>query len=556
MLRSMATTAASGAPAVGSLERDRWLSQRLEPSEALRAWMSFSVTRWQAKAGTALASAAVWLVFCAVLVTWPAASGLVMGLTVTVLGVAVVTALTRLTGVSSGTAVGLAGVVALDVYCLPLVHDDGPPDAQDALAVSACLITAGLLGLLAARARHRATRSESEARALGFQQAALRRVATLIATESPPERVFGGVTKEVGELLCLDLAVLLRYESDSTVTMTGGWSRMGPPPPLGSRWAMTAQTLAWAVRETRRPCRIEDVAQHQGPLDIWMRQVGVRSCIGSPVVVHGRPWGVMVGASVAAEPLADGTELRLAEFTDLTATTVANAYAQHELVASRARIVTSSNAARQRIERDLHDGVQQRLVSLALDVRRAETLAERGQVDLREQLSELRLGLVGAVDDLREVARGIHPSILSEAGLRPALARLARRSPVPVELSVRGDDRAPEAVEVCVYYVVSEALTNALKHAQATVITIELELDDSAVHLVVCDDGVGGADVRAGSGLVGLSDRLEALGGAIEVWSPADEGTRLEVRVPGSSVAPSSDARHCGAGLLVTSARS
>jgi signal transduction histidine kinase len=166
------------------------------------------------------------------------------------------------------------------------------------------------------------------------------------------------------------------------------------------------------------------------------------------------------------------------------------------------------------------------------------------------------LGLVGAVDDLREVARGIHPSILSEAGLRPALARLARRSPVPVELSVRGDDRAPEAVEVCVYYVVSEALTNALKHAQATVITIELELDDSAVHLVVCDDGVGGADVRAGSGLVGLSDRLEALGGAIEVWSPADEGTRLEVRVPGSSVAPSSDARHCGAGLLVTSARS
>jgi signal transduction histidine kinase len=541
VLARTATTAASSARPVGTKDRDAWLSPGLESSDEPRARVSFAWTRrWQAQAGMAFTAAAAWFTFCAALVSGSAFSELVMGIVLTVLGVAVVAALTRLVGVGYGMAVGVAGVVALDWYCLPPVHDPGPPDAQNALALGAYLITAALLGQLAAQAGHRASKSECEARALASERAALRRVATLIATESRPERVFGAVTHEVGELLRLDLAALLRYESDGTVTVAGGWSRIGPQPPLGSRWALTAKAVAWEVRETGRPRRIDDVARQRGPFDVWLRQVGAHSCIGSPVVVHGTLWGVMVGASMAAEPLAEGTELRLGEFTDLAATAVANAYSRHELAASRARIVTSSNRARERIERDLHDGVQQRLVSLALGVRRAEALAERDQLDLREQLSELRVGLVSAVDDLREVAHGIHPSILTEGGLRPALARLARRSPIPVELSVRGHDRVLDAVEVCIYYVVSEALTNALKHSQATTISIELELDDSMTHLVVCDDGVGGADARAGSGLIGLSDRLEALGGAIEVCSPAHEGTRLEVRVPWSREAPDS----------------
>jgi signal transduction histidine kinase len=160
------------------------------------------------------------------------------------------------------------------------------------------------------------------------------------------------------------------------------------------------------------------------------------------------------------------------------------------------------------------------------------------------------VGLVGAVDDLREVASGIHPTILTEGGLRPALARLARRSPVPVELTVRGLDRVPEAIEVCVYYVVSEAITNALKHARATVVTVELDMDGSGVHLLVRDDGVGGADVRAGSGLIGMSDRLAALGGVVEVWSPANQGTRLEVRVPLSPDEPLSDGQPSRPGHL------
>jgi signal transduction histidine kinase len=240
----------------------------------------------------------------------------------------------------------------------------------------------------------------------------------------------------------------------------------------------------------------------------------------------------MVGASYAAEPLPKGLELRLGEFTHLAGTAVANAESRGELTASRARVVESGDRARQRIERDLHDGVQQRLVSLALDVRRAESLAGPEQDALLAELSELREGLVGVVDELREVAHGIHPAILTEGGLRPALAKLARRSPLPVELEVRGVDRLPEPVEVCVYYVASEALTNAIKHAQATYVAIDLEADRTEVRLEVRDDGVGGADAHSGSGLTGLTDRLHAFGGTVEVRSPSGEGTSLRVVIP------------------------
>jgi signal transduction histidine kinase len=498
MSLTTATTAASPAPAVKDPDLDPWPSQGLETSEEPPARWSFSwMRRWKTQARMAFSSAVAWCAFCAVQVNEDTSAGLAMGVT---------------------------------------------------------LVPAVFLGRLAAQARHRATKSEVEARALASEQAALRRVAALIATESCPDRVFGAVTDEVGQLLRLDLAALLRFEGDGTVTVAGGWSRLGAQPPLGSRWALTATAVASEVRETGRPRRVADVAQQHGAFDVWMRQVGASSCIGSPVVVHGSLWGVMVGASAAAEPLPEGTELRLGEFTDLAAIAIANAYSRHELAAYGARIVSSTNRARQRIERDLHDGVQQRLVSLALDVRRVEDLAERDQVDLREKLSELRVGLVSAVDDLREVAHGIHPSILTEGGLRPALARLARRSPIPVDLSVRGRDRAPDVVEVCLYYVASEALTNALKHAHATTVTIELELDDRLAHLIVCDDGVGGADARAGSGLIGLSDRLEALGGAIEVCSPTNGGTRLKVRVPWVPEAPAPTVAPRPRGLPVTCA--
>jgi signal transduction histidine kinase len=201
-----------------------------------------------------------------------------------------------------------------------------------------------------------------------------------------------------------------------------------------------------------------------------------------------------------------------------------------ELTASRARLVTAGDQARRRIERDLHDGTQQRLVSLVLDLRAAERTPS--DPELRAQLDHVVDGLTGAIDDLRDLSRGIHPAILSEGGLRPALKALANRSGVPVELDVDVPSRLPEPVEVAAYYVVSEALTNAAKHARASVAEVALQTGDGSLRVSVRDDGVGGAVRGGGSGLVGLTDRVEALGGTISLVSPAGHGTALLVDLP------------------------
>ena len=205
---------------------------------------------------------------------------------------------------------------------------------------------------------------------------------------------------------------------------------------------------------------------------------------------------------------------------------------REELAASRARIVAAGDQARRRIERDLHDGTQQRLVSLVLDLRAAEAAVPPERPELRAQLARVADGLTGALEELRELSRGIHPAILSEGGLAPALKALARRSAIPVELEVDVQARLPEPVEVAAYYVISEALANAAKHAHASVAQVEAEARDGLLRLSVCDDGVGGATPGGGSGLVGLADRVEALGGTIEVHSPAGEGTRLQIDLP------------------------
>jgi signal transduction histidine kinase len=200
-----------------------------------------------------------------------------------------------------------------------------------------------------------------------------------------------------------------------------------------------------------------------------------------------------------------------------------------ELAASRARIVAAGDQARRRIERDLHDGIQQRLVSMTLELRAAEANAPP---ELRAQLVEIAGELINATDDLRELSRGIHPAILSEGGLPPALRALARRSVVPVELEVDIPARAPEQIEVAAYYVVSEALTNTAKHAEATIAWIDVHARDGVLRLSVRDDGAGGAAASHGSGLVGLTDRVQALGGTVEITSPPGEGTTVLVHLP------------------------
>jgi signal transduction histidine kinase len=243
-------------------------------------------------------------------------------------------------------------------------------------------------------------------------------------------------------------------------------------------------------------------------------------------------WGVMVAASTRTQPLPPNTEDRLADFTDLVATAIANAEAREELMASRARIVATADETRRRIERDLHDGAQQRLVSLALQLRAAQASVPPGMEQLGAELDRAAAGLAGTLEELREYARGIHPAVLGEGGLVPALKTLARRSPVAVALDLALAERLPERVEVTAYYVVSEALANAAKHAGASVIRVRVAADGGKARLVVSDDGVGGADPARGSGLVGLRDRVEATGGTLTVHSPAGRGTRLVAELP------------------------
>jgi signal transduction histidine kinase len=240
----------------------------------------------------------------------------------------------------------------------------------------------------------------------------------------------------------------------------------------------------------------------------------------------------MVAFSKADTPLPSGIELRLADFTDLVGTAVASTQARVDLTASRARVVAATDDIRRRIERDLHDGTQQWLVSLALDVRNTRAGVPDTQPQLRLELADIADGLVAALEDLREVSRGIHPALLARGGLDPALKALARRSPFPVELDINLDGRLPDHVEVAAYYVVAEALTNAAKHARPTALWVAADVVDGRVRLTVRDDGIGGADPANGSGLVGLTDRVEALGGTITVHSPAGEGTTLQVWLP------------------------
>ena len=246
-------------------------------------------------------------------------------------------------------------------------------------------------------------------------------------------------------------------------------------------------------------------------------------------MVEGRVWGALI--AFTKREFAAGIEHRMAQFTELAGTAIANADSRAELAASRARVVAAADDARRRIERDLHDGIQQRLVSLALELRNVESTVPPGQEDLAARLGQTAEGLAGAVEDLQEIGRGIHPAVLAK-GLVPAIRTLALRSAVAVELDAELDGRLPETVEVAVYYVVSEALTNAAKHAGASVVRVDLHADTDTVSVTVADDGVGGADLRGGSGLMGLKDRVEAFGGRMELTSPAGGGTRVRVTVP------------------------
>ena len=371
-----------------------------------------------------------------------------------------------------------------------------------------------------------------ELRGFAEEQAALRRVATLVARGTPPEEVFAAVTAEVGRVLGVDYTAMSRYEPDGARTVVAAWARSGSPVvPVGTREILGGPNVPTLVFETGRPTRIDRYGEDAGPAAAAAVAAGVRSAVGVPIRVEGQLWGLMNVYSTHEERLPESTEARLAGFTELVATAIANAEARAALTASRARIVATADATRRHIERDLHDGAQQRLVSLVLQLRAAQATVVPDVGELAGQLDDVATGLGEAVDELREIARGIHPAALAEGGLRPALKVLARRSAVPVRLDVRVDRQLPEQVELAAYYVVSEALTNAARHAAASEVDVEVEADQDVLRIEVRDDGRGGATFAHGSGLVGLRDRVEALGGQLSLRSQPGAGTTVSIAV-------------------------
>jgi signal transduction histidine kinase len=363
------------------------------------------------------------------------------------------------------------------------------------------------------------------------QQAALRRVATLVAQGAAPSEVFQTVTREVGMFSGSDLARMERYESGDSVIGVAGWSRGdGPRLVVGTRFALEGASIAAKVHEASRPVRVDSFADAHGPIAHEAQSLGIRSSVGCPIVVDGRLWGVIAASSKSATPFPPDTESQIAEFTQLVATAIANTEARTEVAASRARILAATDEERRRVVRDLHDGAQQRLVHTVVTLTMAQRAVHNGEEDFPALLTEALDNAKQATAELRELAHGILPVALTGGGLRAGVDALASRMTVPIEIEV-AVGRLPAAIEATAYFVVAEALTNVAKHARAGRATVAARVADGTLRVQVCDDGVGGA-LPDGSGLVGLADRLAALDGQLRVESPAGGGTLVAADLP------------------------
>lgn len=434
-------------------------------------------------------------------------------------------------------------VASAAIYTYFHLGNDGfvPTDEADFVAILIFIPIALLANVLGSQARARAAEAEqrrqeaeasrAELQVLADQQASLRRVATLVAQGSHASDVFSAVANELARQLGLPHSALVRFEPDGTSDLIAWFDDPATAEQSGERHALSQSGVAEKVVATGRAARMNP-QEVTGPAATQGRETGLGSAVGVPIVVHGRVWGAALVGAMPDEQLPPDTEARVEDFTDLVGTAIANAQARSDLAASRTRIVTAADGERRRLERDLHDGAQQRLVSLGLELRAAEATLQAQDSPIAEQISEIVSGLTNVSEDLREISRGLHPAILSKGGLGPALKALARRSAVPVELDLDVSRRVPESVEVAAYYVVAETLTNVARHARASTVTVSAMADTANLRLLIRDDGVGGADPARGSGLIGLSDRVEALGGSFELTSPIGDGTSLRVAFP------------------------
>jgi PAS domain S-box-containing protein len=374
-------------------------------------------------------------------------------------------------------------------------------------------------------------RKTAKQRLLMEEQAALRRVALLVAGGAEPVRIFQAVTEEACRLLRIPSAVMQRFEGEEA-TIVGRYSQHRPGGfDIGTVVPLEEGLANTKVARTGRPARAV-YERGQTGVAARMRALGFRSTVAVPVIVQGRTWGALIAALQESETLPAETERRLSAFAELVAVALAGADARQALEASRARIVEAGDAARRRLERNLHDGAQQRLVSLALTLRLARAKAQEDPAATSALLAGAGDELSEALKELRELAHGLHPALLAERGLGPALEALAARASFPVELSIGVHERLPEPVEAAAYYLASEALANAAKHADPSSATVSVRREADTLLVEIADDGPGGADVAGGTGLRGLIDRIEALGGALRIESPPGSGTRLQARLP------------------------
>jgi signal transduction histidine kinase len=437
---------------------------------------------------------------------------------------------------------------AILVVCLITVwntaHEQGPfvrdSITDSLLATQLFMATAALTSLLLAAVTAERTQtaralavSEAAQRMLADEQAALRRVATLVAAESAPSRLFQQVTEEVGRLLGLPGATVVQYDGTHTATVVGGWSEDGKLLlPVGASLELDGDTVLAKVLHTGTAQRVERYSEARGSLAETLRRAGYRAAVAAPVTVGGRLWGALVAATTSDEPLPDGLETRLCDFADLVGQALANADARERLAASRAELVEVGDAERRRLERNLHDGAQQRLVSVALELNMLAAKLERDPAAARSLLSAAQEDLTHGLEELRELARGIHPVVLTERGLGPALDALLARAPVRVEIAELPEERLAPPVEAAAYYLVAEAITNVAKYAHASRAEVSIQRSNGHATVTVSDDGVGGADPGRGSGLRGLAARVEALGGRLDVDSPPRRGTRVVAQIP------------------------
>ncbi len=434
-----------------------------------------------------------------------------------------------------GAATAVAITSSLTIW--NTAHGSGPfvraSITHSVLASQLFVAVAALTSLVLAAVTAERTASERAQQSLTDEQAALRRIATLVAGEAASDRVFEQVTVEAAQTLGASAASLARFDEDGMVTFVGGWSDAGPLAfPVGSRVPVEETGVLAEIRKTGRPERIDNYEGRAPEIVARLNSFGYASAGAAPIRLGGQVWGALVVAAPRDKPLAPGSERRLADFADLIAQALANADAYRKLAASRIRIVEAGDTERRRLERNLHDGAQQRLVSLALRLRMIKASLRNDPESAAARLAEAESELDQALAELRELARGIHPAILTDRGLAVAIRALAERSPIPVELARLPEDRMPDPVEAAIYYLVAEAITNVTKYAQATRASVTVERSNGFAKVVVRDDGIGGAEPAPGSGIVGLADRVEALGGRLHIESPPGQGTQLTAEIP------------------------